>query len=100
MFFLVGIPIILIVVFATQLMFILNCDYIDLKTMLKLLSLHVLGTSISILAENSSIIIQCLTFLVTVIVIYSSSILTRNHYKELKKTKTLILSGLFLFFKI
>lgn len=87
MFFLVGIPIILIVVFATQLMFILNCDYIDLKTMLILLSLHVLGTSISILAENSSIIIQCLTFLVTVIVIYSSSVLTRNHYKELKKRK-------------
>lgn len=87
MFFLVGIPIILIVVFATQLMFILSCDYIDLKTMLILLSLHVLGTLISILAENSSIIIQCLTFLVTVIVIYSSSVLTRNHYKELKKRK-------------
>lgn len=87
MFFLIGIPIILIFVFAVQLMFILSCDYIDLKTMLILLSLHVLGASISILAENSSIIIQCLTFLVTVIVIYSSSILTRNHYKELKKRK-------------
>lgn len=87
MFFLVGIPIILIVVFTTQLMFILSCDYIDLKTMLILLSLHVSGTLISILAENSSIIIQCLTFLVTVIVIYSSSVLTRNHYKELKKRK-------------
>ena len=87
MFFLVGIPIILIVVFATQLMFILSCDYIDLRPMLILLSLHVSGTLISILAENSSIIIQCLTFLVTVIVIYSSSVLTRNHYKELKKRK-------------
>lgn len=84
--FIIGIPIVLIGIMGIQLMFILGCDYIDLKIMMILFLLHMSGTAVSILlSENSSIIIQGLIFLVTVIVIYLSSILTRNHYKKLNK---------------
>ena len=84
--FIIGIPIILIGILGIQLIFILECDYIDLKIMMILILLHISGSAVSILlSENGSIIVQCLIFLVTVIVIYSSSIITKNYYKKLNK---------------
>lgn len=84
--FVIGIPIILIGVLGIQLMFIVNCDYIDLKIMMILFLLHMSGTALSILLSgNGSIVVKCLIFLVTVIVIYSSSIITKNYYKKLNK---------------
>jgi len=84
--FIIGIPIILIGVLGIQLMFIVECDYIDLKIMMILFLLHMSGTAFSILLSgNGSIAVKCLIFLVTVIVIYSSSILTRNHCKKFKE---------------
>lgn len=84
----IGILIVLITFFAIQVLFILTCDYIDLKTLSILMLLHMSGSALSILLSgNGSIVVKCLIFLVTVIVIYSSSVLTRNHYKELKKRK-------------
>lgn len=84
--FIIGIPIILIGVLGIQLMFIFECDYIDLKITMILFLLHMSGTALSILLSgNGSIVVKCLIFLVTVTVIYSSSVLTRNHYKKLNK---------------
>lgn len=84
--FVIGIPIILIGVLGIQLMFIFECDYIDLKIMMILFLLHMSGTALSILLSgNGSIVVKCLIFLVTVIVIYSSSIITKNYYKKLNK---------------
>ena len=40
MYFIFGILTILITVFAIQVLFILTCDYIDLKTLLILMLLH------------------------------------------------------------
>ena len=81
-----GILIVLITFFAIQVLFILTCDYIDLKTLSILMLLHMSGTALSILLSgNGSIVVKCLIFLVTVIVIYSSSILTRNHCKKFKE---------------
>lgn len=82
----IGILIVLITFFAIQVLFILTCDYIDLKTLSILMLLHMSGTALSILLSgNVSIVVKCLIFLVTVIVIYSSSILTRNHCKKFKE---------------
>ena len=82
----IGILIVLITFFAIQVLFILTCDYIDLKTLSILMLLHMSGTALSILLSgNGSIVVKCLIFLVTVIVIYSSSILTRNHCKNFKE---------------
>lgn len=84
--FIIGIPIILIGVLGIQLIFILECDYINLKIMMILVLLHMSGSALSILLSgNGSIVVKCLIFLVTVIVIYSSSLLTKNHYKKLNK---------------
>ena len=84
--FVIGIPIILIGILGIQLMFIFECDYIDLKIMMILFLLHMSGTALSILLSgNGSIVVKCLIFLVTVIVIYSSSIITKNYYKKLNK---------------
>jgi hypothetical protein len=84
--FVIGIPIILIGVLGIQLMFIFECDYINLKIMMILFLLHMSGTALSILLSgNGSIVVKCLIFLVTVIVIYSSSIITKNYYKKLNK---------------
>lgn len=86
--FVIGIPIILIGVLGIQLMFIFECDYIDLKIMMILFLLHMSGAALSILLSgNGSIVVKCLVFLVAVIIIYLSSVLTRNHYKKLKKQK-------------
>ena len=64
------------------------CDYIDLKTLSILMLLHMSGAALSILLSgNGSIVVKCLVFLVAVIIIYLSSVLTRNHYKKLKKQK-------------
>ena len=82
----IGILIVLITFFAIQVLFILTCDYIDLKTLSILMLLHMSGTALSILLSgNGSIVVKCLIFLITVIVIYSSSILTRNHCKKFKE---------------
>lgn len=82
----IGILIVLITFFAIQVLFILTCDYIDLKTLSILMLLQMSGTALSILLSgNGSIVVKCLIFLVTVIVIYSSSILTRNHCKKFKE---------------
>ena len=82
----IGILIVLITFFAIQVLFILTCDYIDLKTLSILMLLHMSGTALSILLSgNGSIVVKCLIFLVTVIVIYSSSILTRHHCKKFKE---------------
>ena len=73
MFFLIWVPIILITVFAIQVMFILTCDYIDLKTLSILLLLHMAGGAFSILSSNnSSIILKCLVSLVIIVIIFSS----------------------------
>lgn len=86
MYFTIGILMVLITVFAIQVLFILTCDYIDLKTLSILMLLYMSGSAISILLlGNGSIVVKCLVFLVAVIIIFSSSILTRNHYKKLKK---------------
>ena len=86
MYYTIGILIVLITFFAIQVLFILTCDYIDLKTLSILMLLHMSGTALSILLSgNGSIVVKCLIFLVTVIVIYSSSILTRNHCKKFKE---------------
>ena len=80
--------IVLITFFAIQVLFILTCDYIDLKTLSILMLLHMSGAALSILLSgNGSIVVKCLVFLVAVIIIYLSSVLTRNHYKKLKKQK-------------
>jgi hypothetical protein len=84
----IGILIVLITFFAIQVLFILTCDYIDLKTLSILMLLHMSGAALSILLSgNGSIVVKCLVFLVAVIIIYLSSVLTRNHYKKLKKQK-------------
>ena len=86
MYFIFGILTILITVFAIQVLFILTCDYIDLKTLLILMLLHMSGSAFSILSlNNSSIILKYLVFLLTIEIIFSSSILTKNHYKKFKE---------------
>lgn len=86
MYFIFGILTILITVFAIQVLFILTCNYIDLKTLLILMLLHMSGSALSILSlNNSSIILKYLVFLLTIAIIFSSSILTRNHYKKFKE---------------
>lgn len=86
MYFIFGILTILITVFAIQVLFILTCDYIDLKTLLILMLLHMSGSAFSILSlNNSSIILKYLVFLLTIAIILSSSILARNHYKKFKE---------------
>lgn len=85
MVFLVGIPIILLIVLFIQLIFVTKGDYIDFKTLLILLLFHMTGIAFSILSSNNnSIILKCLILLATIIIIFSSSIFTRNYYKKNK----------------
>lgn len=88
MYFSIVILTVLIAVFAIQVMFILTCDYIDLKTLLILLLFHMLGSALSILSSNNnSLLLKCLIFLVTIVIIFSSSIVARNYCKKKLKIK-------------
>lgn len=88
MYFIFGILTVLITVFAIQVLFILTCDYIDLKTLLILMLLHMSGSALSILSlNNSSIILKYLVFLLTIAIIFLSNIFTRNHYKKFKEKR-------------